>query len=1525
MSPSPARWASGCLLFCAAACTNTAGQADSPSSLSPSETTAGLSAFDDSASAEGLATTAFDQLVARVRNTEAAIQFVDGEYVGVQPAVGMKTRFSSAGVRAEGTQGEITLSTVGFGREGAIQAVLAPDPYLGGCTANPSIGADEVCIPRLEYDRDGLVEWWSSAADRAQVGWDLVDRPNGNGLLEIRVRVQGATIESAAGEAGVRLQAGDQTFGYSDLRAWDAGGHLLPAWIEIEGDSLRILVDDDEAEWPIFVDPVLTSYSWYSLGSSGYYTGSSVSGAGDVNNDGYDDVIVGAPGYSSHTGRAYVYHGSSSGLSYSIATTLTGGGTSYYFGDSVDGAGDINGDGYDDVVVGAYYYSSGTGMARTFHGSSAGISSSSSVTLYGSTSYSFGRSVAGAGDVNRDGYDDVIIGAPGYSSSTGRAYVYHGTSSGISSVATTITGSGTSSGLGFSVAAAGDVNNDGYDDVVVGAYSYSSGYGRAYVHHGASSGVSSSASRTLTGSSASEYFGFRVAGVGSVNGDAYDDIAVSAPYYSSYTGRVAVYHGSSSGIGSSASTNLYGYTTYNYFGYGLGGAGDTDNDGYSDLIVGSFGYSSYTGLAEVFPGSTSGTSSTEDTSLPGLTTNAYQGYSVNGAGDVNGDGYADVLVGSYYYGSGAGLALAYLGYTEYPDDDHDGYYVDGSAYEDCDDTNASVYPGATETTGNGRDDNCDGTEACYDDDDNDGYLDSVGDVRTSTDADCSDAYEGTNTDPTTDCDDSDASDYPGATETTGNGDDENCDGTEICYSDADNDGYPTSTTVTSADTDCNDSGEGTATEYSAGVDCNDSSTAIKPGAPEITGDEVDSNCDGMETCYVDADRDGYAVSTTVSSSDSDCADAGEATATTFARGVDCSDSSSSISPGATEICDASNTDEDCDGNADDSDSSVSAASRTTWYYDGDGDGYGTSGTSSSRCDQPSGYVDNDDDCDDSDSSVGPGGVEVVGEGGDEDCDGYSSCYADVDGDGYATTTLVFSADSDCSDAGEASSTKFAKGLDCNDGNADVNPGEDELCDAANLDEDCDSAADDADSGVLSSTKTTHYTDADGDGYGSDASVASSCDVPSGNALVGGDCADGDAGVYPSAPESTGDEVDSDCDGSETCFSDVDGDGWATSTEIVSADADCADSGEASAATYALGVDCDDRNLGVSPSQTEVCDSANVDENCNGVADDSDAGASGQSTTYTDADGDGFGDEATLLAACDPPATNVAVAGDCDDADSAANPDETEVCDSVNRDDDCDGKVNLDDPSLDPTSTVEAYTDADRDGFGTDSSAHTACELAVGEVSQGGDCDDTNDAFYPGAPESDCEDPADYNCDGSSGSIDGDGDGYLACDDCDDSSAGVNPRAAEVCNEIDDDCDGITDGGTASDATVWYPDVDADGYGAISGITDCTAPEGYIAESGDCDDQDASRHPGVTETCDGTDENCDGTADEGACDGDTGPTADGGDDKGNDDLGTAAAPPEGCGCSTPTPPSAAASLLSLALGLIVRRRRATLRA
>jgi hypothetical protein len=281
--------------------------------------------------------------------------------------------------------------------------------------------------------------------------------------------------------------------------------------------------------------------------------GISVSSAGDVNGDGYADLVVGASGSE---GNAYVYLGGPSGLG-ATPTALRdpGNSTGDSFGISVAGAGDVNGDGYADLVVGAPGISSSAGGVYVYLGGPSGIGAIPTVlndpgNIAGDL---FGASVASAGDANGDGYSDIVVGAQGVSSGTGSAYVYYGAPSGVGTTPTPLNDPRTTPGdaFGVSVANAGDVNGDGYVDLVVGADGVSSGAGDAYIFLGGPPSPLGPLVAALAdpGQMAADRFGISVASAGDVNGDGYADLVVGADGVSSSSGGVDVYLGGTPALG----------------------------------------------------------------------------------------------------------------------------------------------------------------------------------------------------------------------------------------------------------------------------------------------------------------------------------------------------------------------------------------------------------------------------------------------------------------------------------------------------------------------------------------------------------------------------------------------------------------------------------------------------------------------------------------------------------------------------------------------------------------------------------------------------------------------------------------------------------------------------------------------------------------------------------------------------------------------------------------------------------------
>ncbi|MBN1135642.1 MAG: VCBS repeat-containing protein, partial [Anaerolineae bacterium] len=441
-------------------------------------------------------------------------------------------------------------------------------------------------------------------------------------------------------------------------------GHFQPRPAQAEGVSVThdASWNTVPAQWDI--QAAFEVPDWIISGeNTGDRYAYAVATAGDVNGDGYADVIVGAPYYNNY-GRIYVYHGSSGGLSTTPAFTMTGTSTLRRFGHAVATAGDINNDGYDDVIVGAPEFTLNNGIysrVYVYYGSSSGLSSAGALQLTGEGDDDFGSIVSTAGDVNGDNYDDVIIGAPHFSGTyRGKVYVFPGGSSGlVTTPIFTDLGRSDWEQFGGAVATAGDVNSDGYDDILIGER-----YGSqsVYVHHGGAGGLSSTPVITLSQGEYGDAFGGAISTAGDINGDGYADILVSAPTYgSSNVGRLYLFHGSSAGLSSTPALSITGQAVYNHqFGYAVATAGDVNGDGYADVMVGAADGNSWQGKSYLYHGSSAGLNTSPAATAAGANTGDRFAYALSLAGDVNGDGYSDLMVGAYGYYNGDYRGRAYV-------------------------------------------------------------------------------------------------------------------------------------------------------------------------------------------------------------------------------------------------------------------------------------------------------------------------------------------------------------------------------------------------------------------------------------------------------------------------------------------------------------------------------------------------------------------------------------------------------------------------------------------------------------------------------------------------------------------------------------------------------------------------------------------------------------------------------------------------------------------------------------------------
>ena len=392
-----------------------------------------------------------------------------------------------------------------------------------------------------------------------------------------------------------------------------------------------------------------------------------------------DQVVVGAwldDDNGNNSGSAYIFQGSSSlNIPTTPSTTLESNQSNANLGKSIANAGDVNGDGYPDLIAGLPMFNNGAGAARLFLGTPNGIGVAfSPLQLNNQPDAQFGAAVAGIGDINNDGFDDVAVGAPFFIDgqiAEGAVFIYLGSASGLQTPAFRILqGNQENAMMGFSLAGVGDVNNDGFVDVGIGIPGF-----RAAVQNrqtqglsatgaiaallgGLANAISNTPDSIIPGSQPGAALGSSIAAAGDVNGDGVDDIIAGSPNKTNAlltnAGAAAIYLGSNTGPQAPALVEFLGTSINEALGTSVVSIGDINRDGFADVATGAPGRSNREGdegAVHIYLGGTN-PSTVPEQSLESNIANARLGSSITRIDDLNGDGVDEIMAGAPGYSDG---------------------------------------------------------------------------------------------------------------------------------------------------------------------------------------------------------------------------------------------------------------------------------------------------------------------------------------------------------------------------------------------------------------------------------------------------------------------------------------------------------------------------------------------------------------------------------------------------------------------------------------------------------------------------------------------------------------------------------------------------------------------------------------------------------------------------------------------------------------------------------------------------------
>ncbi|HTI91779.1 MAG TPA: T9SS type A sorting domain-containing protein [Puia sp.] len=730
----------------------------------PMESTPVARAFADRAAATPILPTSvnkdwYGQAVANISTREYNIRTFDqpGVYAAVNHAQHLSYVFTDRGYAVKN-----------FNEDGSVKDTWRVQLLVAGIGRKSSVGVRHLRKSgptgdrSLSFDYGDYMLTYNNGNEGMEQRFILNKRPAGNGGLQIEMAV-GGDLQAAIGDKDQLLlcRTGDKRSArlvYDQLKVWDKNKKILPSHMSLTGNRLVLSVDDRNAVYPLTVDPLNHVPGWNGIGTGMGVTvsaaapmlyGYSVSGAGDVNNDGIADIIVGAPTYTKVStititgsdlttatvnfstgavGAAFVYYGQNTVMPLTVASRVlqpTGLALGALFGFSVSTTGKIDANNSGVVIgapgdqvtlnnlfliptlypVGKVYVYSGTTFTtgdvttvattptNTLTLSQADFNSS---FLNAGTFLSplYGFSVSNGGTIKGGTIGSILVGCPFYPDLTflvleGRTDIYYGTGSGLNPTPTKLLGdpSIAKNAFGFSLSSAGDVNGDGFGDIIIGAPGVGSLSlaGKALIYTGSASGINTTVATTLTSGASivQSLFGYSVSGGGDVNGDTKSDVIVGEPLSMSLAlgsplaaGKAYVFYsgpGAGVGIQTTGSTTLtsprLGLISGNLlFGFSVAMLGDVNGDTRSDVLVGEPGNqplistlatslaelpavynTTVSGQAYIFASDPSGIIASGSAPIWTLQTAPEApllGASVHTAGDVNNDGVQDYLIGA---------------------------------------------------------------------------------------------------------------------------------------------------------------------------------------------------------------------------------------------------------------------------------------------------------------------------------------------------------------------------------------------------------------------------------------------------------------------------------------------------------------------------------------------------------------------------------------------------------------------------------------------------------------------------------------------------------------------------------------------------------------------------------------------------------------------------------------------------------------------------------------------------------------